>query len=142
LTTPGERRDAVRSLHGEAAGLLTRRSVFELVADDIVWEAIGSPEQLPWAGLFRGREALADWFATLDSYMEYERFEPLEFFAEDETVIEIVFAAGWARQTGIPFESEVVRIWTFRGDRVVHVRSYYDTGAYERALAPAGRAVR
>jgi ketosteroid isomerase-like protein len=71
---------------------------------------------------------------VLDEHMEYERFEPLEFLADGDTVIEIVFAAGRARATGRSFQSEVVRIWTFRDGKAVRVRSFYDTDAYSRAL--------
>jgi uncharacterized protein len=68
--------------------------------------------------------------------MEYERFEPLEFFADGDTVIEIVSAGGHARATGRSFQSEVVRIWTFREGKAVRVRSFYDTRAYQRAFDP------
>jgi ketosteroid isomerase-like protein len=71
---------------------------------------------------------------VLDEHMEYDRFEPVEFFADGETVIEIVLAGGRARATGRSFQSEVVRIWTFHEGKAVRVRSFYDTHAYERAF--------
>jgi hypothetical protein len=63
------------------------------------------------------------WLAVLNGAMDYERFE-------------LVLGGGKAIATGKPFESEIVRIWTFRGGRAVKVRSYYDTQAYAAALAP------
>ncbi len=126
----------VKALHAREGGLLARSSLFDLVADDVEWYVLGSPDELPWAGTFRGSEGVRRWLEVLDEHMEYERFEPLEFFADGDTVLEIVFAAGHARATGIAFESEVVRIWTFREGKAVRVRSYYDTRAYERAFNP------
>jgi uncharacterized protein len=137
LTTPFDRRDAVRALHGREGGLLTERSLFDLISEDVVWEVLGSPHVLPWAGVFHGPEEVRKWFETLDEHMEYDRFEPLEFFADGDTVVEVIMAAGRARATGERFESEVVRLWTFQGEHAVRVRSYYDTGAYERALSPS-----
>jgi uncharacterized protein len=135
---PSDSRDdalaAVKALHAREGGLLARSSLFDLVADDVEWYVLGSPDELPWAGTFRGSEGVHRWLEVLEEHMEYERFEPLEFFADGDSVIEIVFAAGRARATGIAFESEVVRIWTFHEDKAVRVRSYYDTGAYARAL--------
>ena len=134
MTSPSERLAAVQALHAREGGLLARSSLFDLVADDVEWHVLGSPDELPWAGTFRGREGVRRWMETLDEHMEYERFEPVEFFADGDTVIEIVFAGGRARATGRSFQSEVVRIWTFREGKAMRVRSFYDTGAYERAL--------
>ncbi len=135
VTSASERLAAVQALHAREGGLLARSSLFDLVADDVEWYVLGSRDELPWAGTFRGSDGVRRWMEVLDEHMEYERFEPVEFFADGDTVIEIVFAAGRARSTGKPFESEVVRIWTFREGKAVRVRSYYDTGAYSQALA-------
>ncbi|MGI8861296.1 MAG: nuclear transport factor 2 family protein [Gaiellaceae bacterium] len=125
---------AVKALHAREGGLLARSTLFDLVGDDVEWYVLGSPEELPWAGTFHGPDGVRRWMELLDEHMEYERFEPLEFFADGDTVIEIVLAGGRSRATGHSFESEVVRIWTFREGKAVRVRSFYDTGAYKRAL--------
>ena len=125
---------AVKALHAREGGLLERSSLFDLVAENVEWYVLGSPEELPWAGTFHGPDGVRRWMEVLDEHMEYERFEPLEFFADGQTVVEIVMAGGRARATGRSFESEVVRIWTFREEKAVRVRSFYDTGAYARAL--------
>jgi uncharacterized protein len=134
VTSPNDRLAAVKALHAREAGLLARSSLFDLVAEDVEWYVLGSPDELPWAGTFRGSDGVRRWMEVLDEHMEYERFEPLEFLADGDTVIEIVFAAGRARATGRSFQSEVVRIWTFRDGKAVRVRSFYDTDAYSRAL--------
>ena len=128
--------EAIKGLHALEGGLLERTSLLDLVADDVEWWAAGSPEVLPWAGIHRGRDAVRRWFETLTEHMDYERFEPLEFYGDRDTVIELVEASGTARATGHAFQSEVVRIWTFDAGKVIRVRSYYDTGVYERAVRP------
>jgi ketosteroid isomerase-like protein len=112
---------AVRSLHVGAG--LSRDRLWALLADDVEWYALGSLDVLPWAGTVRGHEVVRRWLAVLNEAMDYERFE-------------VVLGGGKAVATGKPFESEIVRIWTFRGGRAVKVRSYYDTQAYATALAP------
>jgi ketosteroid isomerase-like protein len=126
--------ERVKTLHAPGTGQLVRTALFELLAHDVEWQVAGSPEVLPWAGTFVGRDAVRGWLETLDEHMEYDLFEPLEFLADGDTVVEIVQAAGRANVTGRPFESEIVRVWTFRGDEAVRVRSFYDTAAYERAF--------
>jgi uncharacterized protein YceH (UPF0502 family)/ketosteroid isomerase-like protein len=139
IAVPEDARDnlgAVRSLHGGDTGLLERATLFDLVSPEVDWVVAGQPDVLPWAGTWRGPDGVRRWLETLDEHMEYERFEPVELHAAGDTVVEVVSAGGRARASGRPFESEVVRMWTFRAGKAVRVRSYYDTAAYARALRP------
>lgn len=54
--------------------------------------------------------------------------------AYELVVIAIVLAAGRSIRTGRTFESHIVREYSFRGGRIVRVRNFYDTAAYERSL--------
>jgi ketosteroid isomerase-like protein len=125
---------AVRALHVGAG--LSRDRLRALLADDVEWYALGSPDVLPWAGTVRGHEGVRRWLAVLNEAMDYERFDLVEVVDAGDVVVELVLGGGKAIATGKPFESEIVRIWTFRGGRAVKVRSYYDTQAYAAALAP------
>lgn len=128
-------REAVRNLHDPAqSGTLRRDPLFELLDENVTWEALGPPELFSWAGIHRGHEGVRRWFEVLNSAMDYERFELLELYADGGTVVEVIAAAGKARATGAAFSSEVVRIWTFRGGKAIRVRSYYDTQNYAEAL--------
>jgi len=124
--------EAVRSLHAGEGGTLVRDRLFALLADDVQ-----SPNRLPWAGTVRGPEGVRGWLETLNEHMDYERFELLEIHGDAETVVEIVNASGRAAASRRPFESELVRIWTFHADKAMRVRSYYDTAAYERSFLGA-----
>lgn len=123
---------AVRELHEEAG--LRRDALFELLDRDVEWWVAGVPEQLPWAGTFHGHDGVRRWLELLNGAMAYERFDLLELFDAGDDVIERVFASGRAVASGAPFESEVIRLWRFRVDRAIRVRSYYDTAAYFAAL--------
>jgi uncharacterized protein len=128
-------REAVRRLHDPAeSGRLQQDPLFALLDEHVEWEALGPTDLFPWAGTHRGPEGVRRWFEVLNAAMTYDRFELLELYADGETVVEVVAASGTARATGVPFASEVVRVWTFRDDKAVRVRSYYDTHAYAVAL--------
>lgn len=73
-------------------------------------------------------------FETLNALMDYQRFEAEEYVAQDNTVVAIIAAAGRAIPTDRAFESHIVRLYTFATDKIVRVRNFYDTAAYERAL--------
>ena len=126
--------DAIKALHGPAAGRLIGQSLFELLADDVEWFVLGSPDILPWAGVYRGVAAVRTWFDRLGEHLQYQQFEPIEFIAQPDTVVEVIHASGSANATGRQFRSDVVRIWTFDGDKAIRVRSYYDTANYLAAF--------
>jgi len=111
-----------------------RGVLFGLLADDVEWQVAGSPDLLPWAGVVSGPDGVRGWLETLNEHMEYDRFELVEIHGDGDTVVEIVIASGQAAASRRPFESEIVRVWTFRDGKAVLVRSYYDTAAYERSF--------
>jgi uncharacterized protein len=128
-------REAVRQLHDPVdSGRLQRDPLFELLDEDVEWQAHGPIDLFPWAGTHRGHDGVRRWLEVLNAAMAYERFELLELYSDDETVVEVIAAAGKACVTGAPFASEVVRIWTFRDSKAIRVRSYYDTHGYAAAL--------
>jgi ketosteroid isomerase-like protein len=128
-------REAVRELHDQnQGGRLQQDPLFGLLHENVEWEAIGPTELFPWAGTHRGHDGVRRWFDLLNSAMAYESFDLRELYADGETVIEVIAAAGTARATGSPFASEVVRMWTFRDGKAIRVRSYYDTQNYATAL--------
>jgi ketosteroid isomerase-like protein len=105
------------------------------LADNVEWWAAGSRDRLPWAGSWRGKIGVEEFFRVLNAEMDYERFDAEELISDGDHVIAIVSAAGHAIRTGRPFESHIVREYTFRNGKMVRVRNFYDTAAYERALA-------
>lgn len=97
--------------------------------------AAGSRERLPWAGSWRGKAGAQEFFRILSTEMKYEKFEAEELISDGDHIIAIVSASGHAVRSGRPFESQIVRIYEFRNGKIVKVRNFYDTAAYERALA-------
>jgi ketosteroid isomerase-like protein len=128
--------DAIASVAGLHDGArLSRTRLFDLLGDDVEWWVAGPADGFAWAGTFHGHDGVRQWADALNAAMDYTRFELLEVFGAGDRVVEVIGAGGTARATGRRFESEVVRIWKFRGGTAVRVRSFYDTFAYAEALA-------
>ena len=53
-------------------------AVLESLTEDVEWTMQG-PSVIPFAGTFRGREGIAEFFTLLDETIEFEQFEPREF---------------------------------------------------------------
>jgi len=122
--------DTIRALHSSDSGRLTWNELSALLDAEVEWWVAGPEHGFPWAGTFRGPDAVARWSDLLDAHLDYTQFELVDAWEDRDTVIELVQASGTARATGSAFASEVVRIWTFRDGRIVRVRSYYDTANY------------
>ena len=50
-------------------------AVLEALADDVEWVSPG-PSDLPWAGTFRGKQAVLAWFGIVSEGTEMQAFEP------------------------------------------------------------------
>ncbi len=66
--------------------------VLSLAGDDIEWWAAGPPEIRPWAGTWRGKKGVAKRFHVLNESIEYHTWEPFEYIAQGETVVELIRA--------------------------------------------------
>ena len=111
-----------------------KQAVVDLAADDIEWWAAGPSEVLPWAGSWRGKDAVSRWFDVLNGTLEYDTWEPYETVVQGETLVEFVRGGGKVRANGRRYEGDIVRVWTFRRGKIVRVRSFYDTAKYAEAM--------
>ena len=111
-----------------------QEGILSMAADDMEWWASGPPDALPWAGAYRGREGFVQWYGKLSDFLKYDRWEPYEYVAQGDTVVEFVRAGGIAKATGRRYESDIARVWKFRDGKIAKVRSFYDTAAYVAAV--------
>lgn len=123
----------VRGIH-EGRGIIQRARESGILADSVEWWVAGPREVLPFAGTWRGTAGIEEFERQLDAAMRYDRVELLRYVVSGDDVAALFLGAGVARATGLPFESEIVRLYTFRDSRIVRVRNYYDTAAYVAAV--------
>jgi uncharacterized protein len=98
-------------------------AVAELLDPDfVVTEADG----LPYAGTYRGLEGWRALSKAIVGAWGGFKLQPLEYLGETEDTIVVRFAiSGRARKTGTPFESTVLELWRFRGERLREIVPYY-----------------
>jgi ketosteroid isomerase-like protein len=124
----------IRAVHEGGGGIIQKFRQSGLLADSAQWWVAGPPEVLPFAGTWRGLDGMAEFTRRLDETMRYDRVELREYLVSGDNVAAIFVGEGIARATGRPFHSEIVRLYTFSGDKVVRVRNFYDTAAYVAAV--------
>jgi len=87
----------------EAFGRGDIPGVLDHLTDDVVW-ALQGPTTIPFAGVHRGREGIAEFFSLVGEALEYEQFEPREFVAQGDTVVVLGYERSLVKPTGRMFE--------------------------------------
>lgn len=109
------------------------------LAEDVEWDTPGPKEVLPFAGLHRGREAVAAWFGKMNELEEVQQFEPRDFLVKDDKVVVLGHSRVRVRKTNRIVEDHWFHVYTIRDGKISHFREAYDTAAEVAAYEPAAR---
>jgi ketosteroid isomerase-like protein len=125
----------VRRLH-DAFKRREVHSIMDMFADDAVMHGPASAGVLPWGGVHKGREGIAQFLKALGESLEDEQFELHEFIAQRNKVVVLGYAKGHAKPTRRPYEIEFVHVWSVRNGKFSELRVYNNTAALVEALRP------
>jgi ketosteroid isomerase-like protein len=110
--------------------------VLDLLTDDVVWNLQG-PSTIPFAGVHRGREGIAEFFSLVGEALEFEQFEPREIVTQGDTVVVLGYERSVAKMTGRLLEQEWVHVYTLREGKIATGRFFEDTAAEVVAFGAA-----
>ncbi|MEW6297293.1 MAG: nuclear transport factor 2 family protein [Thermodesulfobacteriota bacterium] len=85
------------------------------LADGVEWFVPGPQPILPWAGLRKGRERVAQFFTEYAQTAEVQQFEPRAFIAQGERVVVLGYRRDRVKATGRSFESEWAQAFSLGG---------------------------
>ena len=120
----------------EAVGRGDIPALLDLLTDDVQWTFQG-PSTIPFAGVRRGREGVAEFFSLVGENLEFQEFEPREFVARGDTVVVLGFERSLVRPTGRTFEQEWAHVYRLRDGKVAEFLALEDTAAHAVALDAA-----
>lgn len=103
-------------------------AILELVSETPDWEFVGSPG-LAYAGNRRTRAEVGGFFAAVGATDDVHAFEPREFITAGEHVTVLGWESATARDTGKPFATEWVHLFTVREGKVTRWRGFFNTAA-------------
>jgi len=114
---------------GDVNGILAQ------VDDNVDWEAVkGTEGVMPTAGVRRGRKAVGEFFSQVASSIAFDAFEPREFVAQGDSVVAIGQYKGKSKETGRPFSSDWVMVFTLTNGKITRFREFADSAALVRAF--------
>ncbi len=108
-------------------------TILNMLAEDIDLLIPGQVD-IPFAGRYRGREQVAQFFATIGETVEAEQFEPQEFIAKGDKVVVLGHERIRVKSNGRTCDIDWVQVFTLRNDKVVKIHIYYDTACIVAAF--------
>jgi uncharacterized protein len=108
-------------------------SVLAPLSDDVVWW-VGGPSEIPYAGTYRGREGVAEFFNKLGGAVVFESMEPQEFVTGPDSIAVLGSDRTRVRSTGKPLEKRWAMVFDFEDGRVCGFRAFEDTAAIVEAF--------
>ena len=112
----------------EAFGRKDVPAILELVANEVDWEFVGSA-RLRYAGRRRNRSEVESFFAAIPGADDIHAFEPREFIEAGEHVTVLGWERATALDTGRPFESEWIHVFTVNNGKITRWRGFFNTAA-------------
>jgi len=83
---------------------------------------------LPWAGKFKGRQEIADFFARAAQTLDFAESTPREMIEQGDTVVVIGTSSVRAKRTGKTVKASWA-IFKYHQGKVVFFQEYTDTAA-------------
>ena len=108
--------------------------IVELLADDIRIQFYG-PQEIPYAGDYRGKDAARRFFETVLSSVDIHQFEPEQYLSDGAMVTVTGQLHLTARSTGRDFRSDFAHVITVEEGRWRRFRDFMDTAAAVRAFS-------
>ena len=118
----------------EAVGRGDIPAVLDLLTEDVEWTLQG-PSVIPFAGTFRGREGIVEFYSLVGETLEFEQFEPHKFVGQGDTVVVVGYERSLAKPTGRTFEQEWAHVYTLRDDKIATGRFFENTAAQVEAFS-------
>jgi ketosteroid isomerase-like protein len=105
-----------------------------MLSDDVEWEN-RTPDNVPFGGVYKGKEGFARYGLELASSIEMGELGIDELVAEDDTVVMIGAESSLVKSTGRQYTMSYVFVLRFAEDgRIQRVREFVDTAALGAAF--------
>lgn len=111
-------------------------ALMDMFADDIEWQ-LDHSDAVPFAGLRRGKEEVAEFFQLVNENQHPLQFEPREFVAQEDKVVALGHYVWSVKPTDRTYESDFAEVFRIRDGKIVRFREYMDTQAAAAAYQPA-----
>jgi len=100
---------------------------------NVDWTVNGQQSDYPVLGNWKTPAGVQDFFRLVAEYEVFSEFSPRDFYAVDDKVFVLGRYAGKIKNTGKPFASNWVHIFTIRNGKVLSFLEFNDTHQFVSA---------
>jgi uncharacterized protein len=126
--------DAIRQLYA-AFQRGDVKAILDSLDPAIEWSSNGDAANIPWGGDRHGVAGAASFFQTLVDTLNFEIFEPRDFFEADDTVIVLGRTRARVKTSGGVFDCDWAHVFSLKDGKLARFREFYDTAAIVHAFA-------
>ena len=119
--------DTVKA-HYDALARRDIEAALAVIDDAAVWEFCG-PSTIPFAGQWRGRSGVRDFFDAIRSTIEVKEFQVERMVTDGDTVAVFGRERFLVKRTGKEWAVDWVQVHEVRNGRIVRFREYTNTAA-------------
>jgi uncharacterized protein len=108
------------------------QALLNTLATDVQWQ-LPEMENVLFAGMWQGREAIRQFFSNVCEVQDVVEFEPEEYIAQGDKVVVLGRFLMRIKATGKDFGSDWAHVWTVKDGKVTRFYEYVDTAVVSRA---------
>lgn len=112
------------------------QALLNTLAETVQWQ-LPEMENVPFAGTWRGRAGVEQFFSKVFAVQDVVAFEPEEFVAQGDKVVVLGRFTMRIKATGRDFSSRWAHVWNLKDNQVTHFYEYVDTAVVSRAHTAA-----
>jgi ketosteroid isomerase-like protein len=117
------------------------QSLLNSLAGEVHWQ-LPEMENVPFAGMWQGRERVGQFFSKVFEVQDVVEFDPEEYIAQDDKVVVLGRFSMRIKATGNDFGSHWAHVWTVKSGKVIRFYEHVDTAAVSSAHTAAQTAAR
>lgn len=100
--------------------------LLEAIAENVEWHLVGA-EHIAHAGIYHGRDRVMEMLKFVGKTLELQKFEPLDFIAQNNKVVVIGHGIGRVRPTNCKVSYDWLHVHTFQDGKIVKFQDFFDT---------------
>jgi cytochrome c553 len=116
------------------------QAVGALLAPDVLWTFLGPPNEIPYAGVYRGPQGVSRFFQLVADTVRVEKPMQMTFVTQGDTVLVRGIEKGTAVATDGRYAANWLHTITVHEGRITRFEELTDSAAIVDALAPADSA--
>jgi ketosteroid isomerase-like protein len=109
-------------------------NLLKLYTEDIEFIVPGPSDIIPYAGVYRGLEQVATFFSKMHDVIVFERFEPVEYIAQEDKIVVLGYSKARIRANDQTEEEEWAHAFVMRDGKVSRFQVFTDTAATSQAF--------